>query len=80
MSTIINSSTDYTKFAGKSWQEDTCAIILASPDPSELPPPPQRWLAKDPSMVLLDAATTEALDHYWVGQVKASQYAIFRNS
>jgi hypothetical protein len=69
MSTIINSSV-------KSLRD----IILASPDPSELPPPPQRWLAKDPSMVLLDAATTEALDHYWVGQVKASQYAIFRNS
>jgi len=69
MSTIINSSV-------KSLRD----IILASPDPSELPPPPQKWLAKDPSMVLLDAATTEALDHYWVGQVKASQYAIFRNS
>ena len=69
MSTIINSSV-------KSLRD----IMMASPDPSELPPPPQRWLAKDPSMVLLDAATTEALDHYWVGQVKASQYAIFRNS
>jgi hypothetical protein len=69
MSTIINSCV-------KSFQD----IMMASPDPSELPPPPQRWLAKDPSMVLLDAATTEALDHYWVGQVKASQYAIFRNS
>jgi hypothetical protein len=69
MSTIINSSV-------KSLRD----IMMASPDPSELPPPPQRWLAKDPSMVLLDAATTEALDHYWVGQVKASQYAIFFNS
>jgi hypothetical protein len=69
MSTIINSSV-------KSLRD----IILASPDPSELPPPPQKWLAKDPSMVLLDAATTEALEHYWVGQVKACQYAIFRNS
>jgi len=69
MSTIINSSV-------KSLRD----IMMASPDPSELPPPPQKWLAKDPSMVLLDAATTEALEHYWVGQVKASQYAIFRNS
>lgn len=69
MSTIINSSV-------KSLRD----IMMTSPDPSELPPPPQRWLAKDPSMVLLDAATTEALEHYWVGQVKASQYAIFRNS
>jgi len=50
---------------------------MTSPDPSELPPPPQRWLAKDPSMDLLDAATEEALEHYWVGQVKACQYAIF---
>jgi len=99
MSTIINSCTDYTKFAGKSWQEkmdlcneckcrylarrmceeDNCYIILASPDPSELPPPPQRWLVKDSSMVLLDAATTEALEHYWAGQVKACQYAIFHS-
>jgi hypothetical protein len=69
MSTIINSSV-------KSLRD----IMMASPDPSELPPPPQRWLAKDPSMVLLDAATTEALEHYWVGQVKACQYAIFHNS
>jgi hypothetical protein len=29
-------------------------------------------------MVLLDAATEEALDHYWAEQVKACQYAIFR--
>jgi len=69
MSTIINSSV-------KSLRD----IMMTSPDPSELPPPPQKWLAKDPSMVLLDAATTEALEHYWVGQVKASQYAIFHNS
>ena len=69
MSTIINSSV-------KSLRD----IMMTSPDPSELPPPPQKWLAKDPSMVLLDAATTKALEHYWVGQVKASQYAIFRNS
>ena len=141
MTTIINSSTDYTKFAGKSWQEkmdlcnecyccethnvckpryvlptvhefdaidvldtttevwrlglckckcrylarrmceeDTCAIILASPHPSELPLPPQRWLTKDSSMVLLDAATSEALEHYWLEQVKACQYALFFNN
>ena len=73
MTTIINSSIDYTKFVGKSWSE----VILASPDPSELPMPPQRWLTKDPSMVLLDSATEEALEHYWAGQVKACQYAIF---
>jgi hypothetical protein len=69
MTTIINASIDYTK----SWTE----IMLASPDPSELPMPPQRWLVKDPSMVLLDSATEEALEHYWAGQVKACQYAIF---
>jgi hypothetical protein len=28
-------------------------------------------------MDLLDAATQAALDYYWAGQVKASQYAIF---
>ena len=54
--------------------------IIYSPEPSELPPPPQRWLSKDPSMVLLDAATEEALEHYWAAQVKACQYAIFHNS
>jgi hypothetical protein len=66
MTTIINSCV-------KSFQD----IMMTSPDPSELPSPPQRWLAKDPSMDLLDAATEEALEHYWVGQVKACQYAIF---
>lgn len=73
MTTIINSSIDYTKFVAKSWTE----IIIVSPDPSELPMPPQRWLVKDSSMVLLDSATEEALEHYWAGQVKACQYAIF---
>lgn len=73
MSTIINSIIDYAIFMDDSWHE----VILASPDPSELPPPPQRWLVKDSSMVLLDAATEEALEHYWAGQVKACQYAIF---
>ena len=138
MTTIINSSIDYTKFVGKSWtekmdicndcnccerhninkprymlpsvhdfdcidvldtttevwrlglckckcrflarrmcEEDNFEIMTASPDPSELPMPPQRWLVKDPSMVLLDSATEEALEHYWAGQVKACQYAIF---
>jgi len=136
MSTIIASSTDYSKFAAKSWQEkmdfcnecncceshminkprcvlptvhdfdcidvldaedrrfgvcrcrcrylarrmceeDNCEIMRASPDPSELPMPPQRWLKKDTSMELLDSATEEALEHYWAGQVKACQYAIF---
>ena len=58
-------------------EEDNFEIMTASPDPSELPMPPQRWLVNDPSMVLLDSATQEALDHYWAGQVKACQYAIF---
>jgi hypothetical protein len=69
MSSIITSSV-------KSMRE----INKASPEPSELPSPPQRWLTKDPSMALLDAATTEALEHYWAGQVKACQYALFFNS
>ena len=136
MTTIIASSTDYSKFPSKSWtekmdkcndcnccerhmlwkprfvlpcvhdfdaidvmdaenirfgvcrckcryvarrmcEEANCEIMMASPDPSELPLPPSRWLAKDPSMVLLDAATEAALDYYWAGQVKACQYAIF---
>jgi hypothetical protein len=34
----------------------------------------------DSSMVLLDAATTEALEHYWLEQVKACQYALFFNN
>jgi len=66
MTTIITSSV-----------KSLCEINTASPHPSELPMPPQRWLVKDPSMVLLDSATQEALDHYWAEQVKASQYAIF---
>jgi hypothetical protein len=52
MTTIINSCV-------KSFQD----IMMVSPDPSELPPPPQRWLVKDPTMDLLDAATEEALEH-----------------
>ena len=83
MSTIIASSSDHSKLLTEKMglcnkcKETNCDIILASPDPSELPLPPSRWLAKDPSMVLLDAATQAALDYYWAGQVKASQYAIF---
>jgi hypothetical protein len=73
MTTIINSSIDYTEFVGKLWSE----IIIVSPDPSDLPSPPQSWLVNDHSMVLLDSATEEALRHYWAGQVKACQYAIF---
>ena len=71
------SSIDY---AGKSMlmsQEVNCLINVVSPEPSELPMPPQRWLTKDTSMELLDSATEEALEHYWAGQVKACQYAIF---
>jgi hypothetical protein len=135
MTTIIASSTDYSKFPSKSWrdkldlcndcdccvrhnvykpflvsclpsmdaidvldaedhrfgvcrckcrylarricEEDNFDIMMASPDPCDLPLPPSRWLAKDPSMELLDAATEAALDYYWAGQVKACQYAIF---
>lgn len=51
--------------------------VLVSPDPCELPMPPLSWLAKDPFMVLLDAATEEALVYYWADRVKACQYAIF---
>lgn len=72
-SNVITSSIDYNTFAAMSLRE----ISRASPHPSELPSPPQRWLSKDPSMALLDAASEEALEHYWAGQVKACQYAIF---
>ena len=51
--------------------------VIVSPDPCELPMPPLNWLTKDPSMVLLDAATEEALAYYWADRVKACQYAIF---
>ena len=51
--------------------------VIVSPDPCELPMPPLNWLAKDPSMVLLDAATEAALAYYWADRVKACQYAIF---
>jgi hypothetical protein len=43
-----------------------------------LPMPPQEWVKKqDTDLSLLDSATDEALEHYWRGQVKACQYAIF---
>ena len=58
-------------------EKDNFDIMMASPDPCDLPLPPSRWLSKDPSMDLLDAATEAALDYYWAGQVKACQYAIF---
>lgn len=56
------------------WDSD-----IQAPDASELPPPSQEWLKKenDDDLRLLDRATEEALEHYWKGQVKASQYAIF---
>ena len=52
---------------------------MYAPSPSQLPMPPQRWLSKDPSLVLLDAATDEALERYWVEKVKACQYALFHS-
>jgi len=60
-------------------EKDNFDIMMASPDPCDLPLPPSRWLSKDPSMDLLDAATQAALDYYWAGQVKACQYAIFHS-
>jgi hypothetical protein len=53
--------------------------MRASPDPYELPLPPQKWLkrVKVDDLSVLDTATQEALEHYWRGQVKACQYAIF---
>jgi hypothetical protein len=60
-------------------EEDNCKIMTASPAPCELPLPPQPWLKREnvDDLSLLDRATDEALEHYWRGQVKASQYAIF---
>jgi len=59
-------------------EEANCEIMVASPSPSVLPMPPQEWVKKqDTDLSLLDAATYEALEHYWRGQVKACQYAIF---
>ena len=59
-------------------EETNYQIMCASPEPFELPMPPQKWLKKhDDDLSLLDCATEEALEHYWKGQVKACQYAIF---
>lgn len=59
-------------------EEANCEIMVASPSPNVLPMPPQEWLKKqDTDLSLLDSATYEALEHYWRGQVKACQYAIF---
>jgi hypothetical protein len=60
-------------------EEDNYEIMTASPCPSELPMPRKDWLKKerDDDLRLLDEATHEALEHYWKGQVKACQYAIF---
>ena len=78
MTTFINSSSiNCAANLPPMSQEVICLINVVSPDPSQLPMPPIRWLSKDKSMVLLDAATDEALEHYWAGQVKACQYAIF---
>jgi len=60
-------------------EEANFKIMASSPDPCDLPLPPQRWLKKedDIDLNLLDSATEDALDYYWKGQVKACQYAIF---
>jgi hypothetical protein len=60
-------------------EENNYEIMRASPNPSELPLPPQTWLKKENAdeLTLLDWATDEALKHYWSSQVKACQYAIF---
>ena len=60
-------------------EEANCDIMCASPDPSELPMPPQKWLKKTPhyDLSLLDWATEQAIEVHWKNQVKACQYAIF---
>jgi hypothetical protein len=60
-------------------EEANCDIMRASPDPSELPMPPQKWLKKTLhyDMSLLDWATEQAIEVHWKNQVKACQYAIF---
>ena len=69
----------YITLEGESWREINYEIMCASPDPSELPMPPRNWLKKEivDDLSLLDEATETALEHYWKGQVKACQYAIF---
>ena len=59
-----------------------CDLSIQAPDASKLPMPPVKWHKKnthepDNDLRLLDEATSEALDHYWAGRVKACQYAIF---
>lgn len=77
----LGRSIDYTVFEEKSWQEKmiNSDIMCASPDPSELPMPPQKWLKKTPlyDLSLLDWATEQAIEVHWKNQVKACQYAIF---
>ena len=63
---------------------DLCILNIHAPDASKLPMPPVKWHKKnthepDNDLRLLDEATSEALDHYWAGRVKACQYAIFHN-
>jgi len=60
-------------------EEANSDIMCASPDPSELPMPPQKWLKKTPhyDLSLLDWATEQAIEVHWKNQVKACQYAIF---
>ena len=60
-------------------EEPDCDIMRASPEPHELPMPPQEWLKKKPhyDLCLLDWATELAIEAHWKGQVKACQYAIF---
>jgi hypothetical protein len=60
-------------------EEANCSIMCASPSPSELPMPPQKWLKKTPhyDLSLLDWATEQAIEVHWKNQVKACQYAIF---
>ena len=60
-------------------EEANFEIMAASPDPSELPMPPKKWLKKEPKhdLSLLDWATEQAIEVHWKQQVKACQYAIF---
>ena len=60
-------------------EEANSKIMRASPEPSELPMPPQKWLKKQPhyDISLLDWATEQAIEVHWKNQVKACQYAIF---
>jgi len=55
--------------------------MCVSPDPSELPMPPQKWLKEEQEskydLSLLDLATEQAIEVHWKNQVKACQYAIF---